>query len=235
MVDLGPPAQRVRVRRRADRRDHELLHVDVAVGVGAAVEDVHHRDGQQVRRRTADVPEQRQADRLRPRPGRRRARRRGSRWRRSGTCPASRPGRSAPGRRGAARSPRSRPARARSRRGRRSPPAARPDRRSARRRRAARPPRTGRWRRRSGRPPDPACRRRGRPRPPRWDCRASRGSRGRRRPRWWPRALLRFVRWAGANRSESSRRQRPGRGPEPICGRRSCLWMAVCGRRAADA
>ena len=47
--------------RGADRGDHELLHVDVAVGVGATVEDVHHRHRQQVRRRAADVAEQRQA------------------------------------------------------------------------------------------------------------------------------------------------------------------------------
>ena len=54
---------------RADRRDHELLDVDVAVGVGAAVEDVHHRHGQQVRGRAADVAEQRQAGRVGGRPG----------------------------------------------------------------------------------------------------------------------------------------------------------------------
>ena len=33
--------------RRADRHDHEFLEVDAAVGVRAAVEDVHHRHGQQ--------------------------------------------------------------------------------------------------------------------------------------------------------------------------------------------
>ena len=60
VVDLGAPAQRLAEGRRADRRDHELLDVDVGVGVRAAVEDVHHRHRQQVRVRAAEVAEQRQ-------------------------------------------------------------------------------------------------------------------------------------------------------------------------------
>ncbi len=44
MEDLRPGANRVGERRRADRHDHELLEVDAAVGMRAAVEDVHHRD-----------------------------------------------------------------------------------------------------------------------------------------------------------------------------------------------
>ena len=48
VVDLGPPAQRLAEVRRADRRDHELLEVRaLLVGVGAAVDDVDHRHGQQ--------------------------------------------------------------------------------------------------------------------------------------------------------------------------------------------
>ncbi len=58
VVGLRPPAQRLAEGGRADRRDHELLHVHVAVGVRAAVEDVQHRHRQDVRVRSADVAEQ---------------------------------------------------------------------------------------------------------------------------------------------------------------------------------
>ena len=60
MVDLGAHAQRLGERRRTDRRDHELLDVDVAVGVRATVDDVEHRDRQHVGVGSADVAEQRQ-------------------------------------------------------------------------------------------------------------------------------------------------------------------------------
>ena len=69
VVGLGAPAQRLGERRRADRRDHELLDVDVGVRVSAAVEDVHHRHRQQVRVRSAEVAEQRQLGRLGGGPG----------------------------------------------------------------------------------------------------------------------------------------------------------------------
>ena len=41
--------------RRADGHDHEFLEVDRCVGVGAAVDDVHHRDGKHLGVRTAEV------------------------------------------------------------------------------------------------------------------------------------------------------------------------------------
>ena len=44
--DLGARAQRLGEGRHADRHDHELLQVDAAVGVRAAVQDVHHRHRQ---------------------------------------------------------------------------------------------------------------------------------------------------------------------------------------------
>ena len=69
VVDPGALHERLGVRRRADRGDHELLDVDVAVRVRAAVEDVHHRHREHVRVRAADVAEQRQAGRLRGRLG----------------------------------------------------------------------------------------------------------------------------------------------------------------------
>ncbi len=47
--DLGAGAQRLGEGRQADRHHHELLQVDAAVGVRAAVEDVHHRHRQHVR------------------------------------------------------------------------------------------------------------------------------------------------------------------------------------------
>jgi hypothetical protein len=62
--DLGAPAQRLGEARRADRHDHELLEVDVVVGVLAAVEDVHHRHRQHVRVGAADVAVERQAERV---------------------------------------------------------------------------------------------------------------------------------------------------------------------------
>ena len=44
--DLDADPQALREARRAGRDDHELLEVDRVVGVGAAVEDVHHRHRQ---------------------------------------------------------------------------------------------------------------------------------------------------------------------------------------------
>ena len=69
VVDLRALAQRLGEGRRADRGDHELLDVDVGVGVRAAVEDVHHRHRQQVRVGAADVPVERQVRAVRGRPG----------------------------------------------------------------------------------------------------------------------------------------------------------------------
>ena len=68
------------------------------VGVGAAVEDVHHRHRQHVRGLAAEVAPQRQALLGGAPRARRPARRRGSRWRRGATCSACRRGRSARGR-----------------------------------------------------------------------------------------------------------------------------------------
>ena len=71
VVDLGAPAQRLGEGRRAHRHDHELLQVDVVVGVLAAVEDVHHRHGQHVGVDPADVAVQRQAELVGRGPGHR--------------------------------------------------------------------------------------------------------------------------------------------------------------------
>ena len=60
VVDLGAPAQRLSERGGADRHDHELLEVHVVVGMHAAVQDVHHRRGEQVRVRAAHILVQRQ-------------------------------------------------------------------------------------------------------------------------------------------------------------------------------
>jgi hypothetical protein len=62
VVGLGAPAQRLGERGGADRHDHELLEVDVVVGVLAAVEHVHHRHRQHVGVGAADVAVQRQAE-----------------------------------------------------------------------------------------------------------------------------------------------------------------------------
>ena len=60
MVGLDAPAQRLGEARRTDGREHELLHVDVRVGVRAAVEHVHERHRQHVRVGAADVAVQRE-------------------------------------------------------------------------------------------------------------------------------------------------------------------------------
>ncbi len=59
--DLGAHPQRLGEGARADGDDHELLEVDRVVGVGAAVEHVHHRDRQHVGGLAAQVAPQRQA------------------------------------------------------------------------------------------------------------------------------------------------------------------------------
>ena len=58
---LGPGAQRVREAGEAVRDDHELLEVDLVVGVRAAVQDVHEGHGQRARVDAADVAVERQA------------------------------------------------------------------------------------------------------------------------------------------------------------------------------
>ena len=95
---LDAPAQRLGEARRADRHDHELLHVDVVVGMRPAVDDVHHRHGQAAARvlgrgaRTAAC--RRRGGRL----GDARATPRGSRWRPAATWSACRRARSGAGR-----------------------------------------------------------------------------------------------------------------------------------------
>ena len=60
--DLDAPAQRFGERFRADGHDHEFLEVHVVVGVGAAVEDVHHRRGQNIGAGAAEIAIERQAE-----------------------------------------------------------------------------------------------------------------------------------------------------------------------------
>jgi len=45
--------------READRHDHELLEIERIVGVGAAVDHVHHRHRQRACTAATDVAEQR--------------------------------------------------------------------------------------------------------------------------------------------------------------------------------
>jgi hypothetical protein len=51
MEDLRPCPQGLREALRADWQDHELLKVDRIIGMGAAIDDIHHRDGQNPGRR----------------------------------------------------------------------------------------------------------------------------------------------------------------------------------------
>ena len=67
--NLRADADRLGERLGADRHDHEFLEIDRIVGVRAAVDDVHHRHGQQPRARAADIAVERQAVRLRRRLG----------------------------------------------------------------------------------------------------------------------------------------------------------------------
>ena len=63
MENLRAHAQGVGEGFGAGRQDHELLDVDRIVGVGAAIDDVHHRRRQNAGRDAADVAIQRQARR----------------------------------------------------------------------------------------------------------------------------------------------------------------------------
>ena len=175
----------------------------------AAVEDVHHRHGQQVGVRAAEVAEQRQVGRAGRGLRHRQARRRGSRSRRACACPAC--------------ASRSSSVWSTSRCSLASKPTssgpivsstavdrlahalaavalaavAQLDRLELPGGRSARAPRRG-----------SACRRRARPRPRRWGCRASRGSRGRRRPRCWPQGVLPIDERSRSNPSRDRPRQR---------------------------
>ena len=60
--DLDAPAQRLGKRFRSYRHHHEFLKVHVVVGVSAAVEDVHHRRGQNVGAGAAEIAIERQAE-----------------------------------------------------------------------------------------------------------------------------------------------------------------------------
>ena len=59
---LDAPAQRIGERFRSHRHDHEFLKVHIVVGVSAAVEDVHHRRGQNVGAGAAEITVERQAE-----------------------------------------------------------------------------------------------------------------------------------------------------------------------------
>ena len=64
VVDLGAPAQALGKARSTHGHDHELLEVNVVVGMHATVEDVHHGRGQQVSVDAAQVLVQRKTRRL---------------------------------------------------------------------------------------------------------------------------------------------------------------------------
>ncbi len=61
VIGLGAPLQRLGERGGPDRDDHELLQVDVVVGVSPAVDDVHHRHRKHMGAGPPDVAEDRQA------------------------------------------------------------------------------------------------------------------------------------------------------------------------------
>ena len=96
--DLGAHPQRLGEASAPTGHDHELLEVDLVVGVRAAVQDVHHRHRQHVRRLAAQVAPERQPASVGGRLARPRATRRGSRWRRGAPCWACRRARSSRGR-----------------------------------------------------------------------------------------------------------------------------------------
>ena len=71
--DFGAPADRFGKAVRPDRHDHEFLNIDRVVRVLAAIDDVHHRHGQDMRRNTADIAVEREAACIRRRLGNRHA------------------------------------------------------------------------------------------------------------------------------------------------------------------
>ena len=183
VVRLDAPAQPLREARRADGHDHELLQVDVVVGVHPAVDDVHHRHRQHVRVGAAHVAVEGQLELGRGRVGHGQRHAEQGVGARAAPCCRCRRGRSSRRRPAAGPARRGRRSCRRSRRSRCRRPAGRPCPRSDRRRRGARRPRAHRWRR-------PTARWRGRwrrcraRRPPRRSgCRANRGPRALRSPR----------------------------------------------------
>ena len=62
--DFGTPAHGFGNAAGTHRHHHEFLHVDRVIGMGAAVDDVHHRHRQQPRRNAANIAVQRQAARI---------------------------------------------------------------------------------------------------------------------------------------------------------------------------
>jgi len=61
VIDLRRHAERFGEAWGAEGHDHELLHVDVVVGVSATVEDVEHRHRKTTRVRATDVAVERHA------------------------------------------------------------------------------------------------------------------------------------------------------------------------------
>ena len=64
MIDGSAPLVSLLEGLGADRSDHELLDVDVGVGVSATVENVHHRNGEHVGVRSAQVLVERKVGRV---------------------------------------------------------------------------------------------------------------------------------------------------------------------------
>ena len=61
MEDLCPHAERFSKGCGADRHDHELLNIDIVVGMSAAVDDIHHRQRKFFGVAAADILIERQA------------------------------------------------------------------------------------------------------------------------------------------------------------------------------
>ena len=178
VVALHAPTERLGERGRADGHQHELLRLQLVVGVHAAVDHVEHRRRQDVRVRSAEVAIERKPARVASPRAPRRATCRAQRSRPAPTCPRCRPDRSMRDPRRADRTHPSRRVPPRSGPGRWRPPVTRPCRRSARRRRrAVRAPHARPSMRRTGPPRGRTRRRRASHRLRPWGCRASRGSR----------------------------------------------------------
>jgi len=58
--DFGAIPKSLTKSRRAHRNDHELLKIQVVVGMGAAIDHIHHRHRKPHRTRTAEVTIKRQ-------------------------------------------------------------------------------------------------------------------------------------------------------------------------------
>ncbi|CAB4877104.1 unannotated protein [freshwater metagenome] len=63
MIGLDTPAKPLAIGLGTDWQDHEFLNIDIGVGVGSTVNNVHHRHGENMGVRSTEITEQGQVGR----------------------------------------------------------------------------------------------------------------------------------------------------------------------------